>query len=107
MKGWRVLELGDTVAVAFCAKVLCDLGADVVKVEPAEGCRSRGSGPRRLGSPAGEPSGRFSYLNTGKRSVGVDDQSERRVVRLISEADVLLTDGALGLWMCGGSCQPR
>jgi crotonobetainyl-CoA:carnitine CoA-transferase CaiB-like acyl-CoA transferase len=37
LEGWRVLEVADGVAASFCAKVLSDLGADVVKVEPPGG----------------------------------------------------------------------
>ena len=37
LAGWRVLEVADGLAASFCAKVLSDLGADVVKVEPPEG----------------------------------------------------------------------
>jgi crotonobetainyl-CoA:carnitine CoA-transferase CaiB-like acyl-CoA transferase len=46
LDGWRVLEVADGIAAAFCAKVLSDLGADVVKVEPPGGHPSRTAGPR-------------------------------------------------------------
>ncbi len=47
LEGWRVLEVADGMAASFCAKVLGDLGADVVKVEPPGGHPSRWWGPRR------------------------------------------------------------
>ena len=73
LAGWRVLELADRLAAAFCAKVLGDLGADVVKVEPPEGHASRRWAPRRADAAPDEPGGRFLYLNTGKASVIVGD----------------------------------
>ena len=39
LHGWRVLELADGLAAGFCAKVLSDLGADVLKVERCQGGR--------------------------------------------------------------------
>jgi len=41
----RVVEIGEGVAVATCGKLLADLGADVVKVEPPGGDRLRRLGP--------------------------------------------------------------
>ena len=38
---WKIVELADGVAAAFCAKVLGDLGAEVIKVEPPGGHHSR------------------------------------------------------------------
>ena len=37
LAGYRVLELGSTVAGPFCGRLLADFGAEVIKVEPAEG----------------------------------------------------------------------
>jgi crotonobetainyl-CoA:carnitine CoA-transferase CaiB-like acyl-CoA transferase len=37
LTGYRVLEMGSTVAGPFCGRLLADFGAEVVKVEPAEG----------------------------------------------------------------------
>ncbi|MBW2294151.1 MAG: CoA transferase, partial [Deltaproteobacteria bacterium] len=47
LAGLKVLELGEGVAAPYCAKLLGDLGADVVKVEnPDRGDPSRLLGPR-------------------------------------------------------------
>ena len=69
LTGWRVLEVADGLAASFCAKVLGDLGAEVVKVEPPGGHASRRCGPRRADAAPDEPGGRFLYLNGGKASV--------------------------------------
>src|ERR1700730_3314241 len=94
LEGWRVLEVADGMAASFCAKVLGDLGADVVKVEPPDGHPSRWWGPRRRDAARGEPGGRFLYLNTGKASVVVPDAPEGavRLDELASECDVVVTD---------------
>jgi crotonobetainyl-CoA:carnitine CoA-transferase CaiB-like acyl-CoA transferase len=94
LSGWRVLEFADGVAASFCAKVVADLGADVVKVEPSGGHPSRRWGPRRPDAPPDEPSGRFLYLNTSKGSVVVGDGAagERLLRDLAAACDVIVTD---------------
>jgi len=52
----KVLELGDSVASAFCGKLLADMGADVVTVEPPEGGRIRRLPPYYEGVPGSERS---------------------------------------------------
>jgi crotonobetainyl-CoA:carnitine CoA-transferase CaiB-like acyl-CoA transferase len=94
LDGWRVLEVADGVAASFCAKVLADLGADVVKVEPPEGHPSRWTAPRRADAAPEEPGGGFLYVNTGKASVVVDD--EARLRELATAADVIVTDRTAG-----------
>src|SRR3954468_6834758 len=94
LAGWRVLEVADGIAASFCAKVLGDLGAEVVKVEPPEGHASRAWAPRRADAPDEEPGGRFVYLNLGKASVVVDDGPGGRddLRELTSACDVVVTD---------------
>ena len=41
LSGYRVLELADTKGV-YCGKLLADLGADVIKIEPPQGNLSAG-----------------------------------------------------------------
>ena len=61
-------------ATAWAGKLLVDMGAEVVKVEPPEGDPARRRGPFPPGS-GGDPerSGLFLGLNAGKRSVVVED----------------------------------
>ena len=96
----RVLDLSQGVAGPFCAMVLGDLGADVVKVEkPGSGDLSRGWGP-----PFASPhnSAYFLSVNRNKRSIVVDlkSSSGKEVLRkLLAESDVLVENfrpGALG-----------
>ena len=94
LEGWRVLELADGVAAAFCAKLLADLGADVVTVEPPGGHASRRWAPRRSDAAPDEPGGRFLYLNTGKSSVVLDEDSagRQRLRELAADADLVISD---------------
>src|SRR5439155_15541674 len=91
LEGLRVLELGEMVAAAYGAKLMADLGADVIKVEPPAGDPARSRGPFPGGQPDREASGLFLYLNTNKRSVALDDARDRRELeRLVAWADILI-----------------
>ena len=68
LEGIRVLELGEHVSAPFCAKLLADYGADVIKVEPpGEGDVARRTGPFAGDNPHPEKSIPFLYLNANKR----------------------------------------
>jgi crotonobetainyl-CoA:carnitine CoA-transferase CaiB-like acyl-CoA transferase len=73
LHGVRVLECGDTLAAAYAGRLLCDLGADVVKVERGGGDPLRAVGPFVGGVPDRDMSGSFGYYNAGKRSVVAHD----------------------------------
>ncbi len=70
-----MLEYAETASASFCARLLGDAGADVVKVEPPQGDHYRKRGPFPDGCPDPDWSGMFLYLNANKRSVGLDAQS--------------------------------
>jgi formyl-CoA transferase len=89
----RVLELSTVLAGPYCAMVLADLGADVVKVEPPEGDATRGYGPPWVGSGDDRVAAYFLSVNRNKRSVRLDlrQAGGREVVeRLIEGSDVLI-----------------
>jgi crotonobetainyl-CoA:carnitine CoA-transferase CaiB-like acyl-CoA transferase len=66
------------VAASYATKLLADLGADVVKVEPpGSGDSARHRGPFAGGAPHPERSGLFLYLNTNKRGVTLDLEQQR------------------------------
>ena len=68
LAGLRVLELADEKG-QFCGKLLGDLGADVIKIEPPGGERCRHVGPFLDDIPDPERSLSFWYYNTSKRGV--------------------------------------
>lgn len=93
LEGVRVLELGHLVSAAYAAKLIADLGADVIKVEEPQGDRARQRGPFPAGAPNPEKSGLFLALNTNKRSVTLDlreDSGKEHLRRLIAWADMLI-----------------
>jgi crotonobetainyl-CoA:carnitine CoA-transferase CaiB-like acyl-CoA transferase len=69
LDGIRVLDLSQVVSGPICGRMLADLGADVVKVEPAEGDIIRLLRPQVGEEPV---SVYFSWVNAGKRSISVD-----------------------------------
>ena len=93
LEGICVLELGGGKALAYSGKLLRDLGAEVIKVEPREGDPLRDHGPFPGDTPDPEQSGLFIYFNAGKRGLRLDPASRNDRPRLdapVDEADVLL-----------------
>ena len=89
LAGLRVVDLGRIFAGPFCAQLLGDLGADVIKVEGAEGDRLRNSPP----SFAPDIGGYFATANRNKRSLRVDlrKPGARTILdALLARADVLV-----------------
>ena len=94
LQGIRAIELGQGVSAAFCAKLLADYGADVVKVEqPGSGDVTRRWGPFPGDEPDPEKSGLFFFLNTNKRGVALDPGSpdgRDALLELLAGADVFI-----------------
>jgi len=82
LKGIRVVEIAGIGPGPFCAMMLADMGADVIRIDRADRVRGGGSGA---------PS--FDLLNRGRRSAGVDlkkPEGVELVLRLVEGADGLL-----------------
>lgn len=93
LDGINVLEIGDNVSAPYAAKLLGDLGADVIKVEPPGGDSARRYGPFRDDIPDREASGMFVFLNTSKRGITVDiaqPAGQEILKRLVERADVVI-----------------
>ena len=94
LNGIRVLELGGHVSAPFCARLLADYGADVIKVEPAgAGDEARRMGPFAGDDPHPDKSIPFLYLNTNKRGITLDPTCAaggRLLSELLATADVLV-----------------
>ena len=95
LDGVVVLDIGHGIAGPFAARLLGDLGADVVKVEePGAGDFVRRLGPFAADDQGGRVSAVFELLNWNKRSVALDlhDPGAReRLARLAQEADIAIT----------------
>jgi crotonobetainyl-CoA:carnitine CoA-transferase CaiB-like acyl-CoA transferase len=84
-----VLEVAAGTAASFCGKILSDLGAEVLMIEPPGGHPLRDAAPRR----GDGVSGRFLYLTAGKGSVAIDGAKDgARLRSLIGDSDLVITD---------------
>ena len=90
--GLRVLELVDEKG-QWCGKLIADMGADVIKIEPPGGDATRSVGPFYQDVPHRERSVSFWHYNTSKRGITLSLETEdgRRLFRQMAEkADVIL-----------------
>lgn len=95
LSGTRVLEYAQFVSGPYCAKLLADLGAEVIKVEPPEGDTARARGPFPDDIPHPERSGLFLYANTNKLGITLNldsDDGREMFKRLVENTDVLVED---------------
>ena len=101
LNGVRVVEWSSLVSAPFCGKVLAELGAEVIKVEPpGVGEEGRYQGPFPDGNPHPERSGLFLFANLNKRGITLDLQSgegRQLLERLLESADVFLENQPLAL----------
>lgn len=94
LEGLKVVEYGNFISAPFCAKLLADMGAEVIKVEePGCGDQSRRSEPFFKDIPDDDGSGLFLYLNINKYGVTIDPKNAlgaKMFQRLIKDADILV-----------------
>src|SRR6202048_4709219 len=86
--GLRVLDFSTTIAGPHCARMLADMGAEVIKIETAEGETMRNRPPMRNGCSTA-----FGQLNAGKKSLVLDLKSRQGIEvvrRLVASADILV-----------------
>jgi crotonobetainyl-CoA:carnitine CoA-transferase CaiB-like acyl-CoA transferase len=88
LQGLKVLDFSRVLAGPFAGRMLCDLGADVVKVEPPDGDVTRLWGAVIANIP-----GYYSQQNAGKRNISIDLRApgaRELVFELVREADILI-----------------
>ena len=93
--GIDVVEFGQFIAVPFCAQLLAEGGARVIKIESLEG-----DPVRQLAPLPGGDTRHFLSRNRGKRSLPLDLRHPRArevIERLLGRADVVLTNFRPGL----------
>jgi CoA:oxalate CoA-transferase len=96
----KVLDLTQGIAGPYCTKLLASFGAEVVKVEkPKKGDVTRSMGPFPNDEYNLEKSGTFFYLNTGKKSITLNLQSDEGIEvckKLLGTVDILVESFAPG-----------
>lgn len=101
LDGLKVLDLSRVLAGPYCAQMLADHGADVIKVEPPAGDETRGWGPPFV---APDTSANYHNLNRAKKNIVVDlSAPEGRDIldALLRDTDVLVENfkvGTLAKW---------
>src|ERR1700681_3197340 len=87
-QGLRVLDFSTTIAGPHCTRMLADMGAEVIKIEQAEGETMRSRPPLRNGCSTA-----FGQLNVGKKSLVLDLKSPDAIEiirRLVAGSDILV-----------------
>ena len=105
LDGIRVLDLSSFIAGPYCAAILGEYGAQVIKVEHPEG----GEAGRRFGTPTDIPDLSLSFQNDNRNKVSVTldlkaPQDQEKLRQLTRRADVLVENfrpGTLERWGCG------
>ena len=95
LSGYRVLDLSDAKGV-LCTKVMADLGADVIAIEPPQGSTTRSYTPFYHDQPDQEKSLFFWYFHTNKRSITLNlatPDGQDLFKQLIQTADILVVEG--------------
>jgi len=98
LTGYRILDLTDSRG-AYCTKLLADMGADVVKIEPPHGDVGRNTPPFLNGEPHREKSLYFLYRNANKRGITLNiesDEGKDILKELSKSADVLVENYSPG-----------
>jgi crotonobetainyl-CoA:carnitine CoA-transferase CaiB-like acyl-CoA transferase len=88
LEGIRVLDVTQVMAGPFCAMQLCDMGADVIKVEPPGGDSSR-----QMAGASGTDSPGFNAVNRGKRGIVLDlktPSAQHAFRRLLHGTDIVI-----------------
>ena len=92
LTGLKVIELGHYIAAPFCTRILADLGAEVIKIEPPGGDPFRGWGETKDGHSVW-----FSIHGRNKLSIELDLKKDRgTLLKLAARADVLVENMRAG-----------
>lgn len=101
LDGVKVLEFCSRIGGAYCTKLMADMGAEVIKIEPpARGDDARRRGPFQGDDPHPEKSGHFLFLNSNKLGITLDPRNPAGsdlFKALVKETDILVMDTPPGL----------
>jgi len=100
LRGIRVVEICNVAAGPFCAVLLADMGADVIKLESPENGDTLRAWPPHTGPEDDRLSENFASLNRNKRSIALDLKNpgqNAQAKQLIASADVLIENNRPGV----------
>ncbi len=95
LDGIRVLDFTNMLAGPYCTRLLADVGAEILKIEPPAGDHNRTRRPVRQGH-----SSFFGHLNCGKKSVVLDlksEQGRKAAIALARQSDVVIENWRPGV----------
>ena len=95
----RVVDLTHFIAGPYATKLLADMGAEVIKVEPPRGEGGRALGPHRPGAQSQDRGGLFAFLNQNKLGVTLNlkhGRGRELLHGLLKDADILMENFAPG-----------
>lgn len=99
LEGLRVVELARILAGPWAGQLLCDLGAEVTKIESPEGDDTRQWGPPFVERAGDTSAAYFHACNRGKRSIALDLRDTRDLevaLEIIADADVVIENFKVG-----------
>lgn len=100
LSGVRVLDVTQAYAGPFCAQLLADQGADVIKVEGPDGDVNRLLGPRPKDDKTRSYAALFQHCNRNKRGIVIDlksDEGRAAFLKLVEGADILIENFRFGV----------
>lgn len=102
LSGYRVLDMGSTIAGPFCGRLLADFGAEVIKVEPASGDAVRSMGEQFRGKSLYAAS---IFRNKSLISINLHSREGQDIIRkLVAKCDAVVENfrpGGLEKWGLG------
>ena len=90
LDGLSVIDISGSVSTEYCSKIFSDYGAEVINLEPKSGFETRKIPPFISGK---NDSAMHAYLNTNKLSIVRDKLEKESIKKLISNADLVLSNG--------------
>jgi CoA:oxalate CoA-transferase len=98
LHGVKVIEFGNLISAPFCAKILADLGAEVIKIEePEHGDEARRREPFLEDTPDLEHSGLFLYLNMNKLAITLNfrtTKGKRILAELLRKSNIFVENNS-------------
>lgn len=93
LKGLKVVEYANSISGQYCTKLLAELGAEVIKVEPPQGDETRNHGPFPGDVPHEERSGLYLWLNNNKLGITLNLEKytgKKLLLELLKDTDVFV-----------------